>query len=329
MTLLVALWGCGGGCAGPEPIEVEPPPTQTDLPEPTDTQDPLLPDCSAYDWRGVAYDCNTVDRCDDSSENLQPRLACCDCDPRLCLPDLNCQLSRNDDPLPPPPPVPPPEHSSCMVCHNGATQGDPVYSGEGISNPHAYGSAGYIDCTSCHGGDGTPGNTAEEAHIPAPPISDVQKRTLAGIEDLPTWPGPPGSGTVIEPLDWLQFRNPGDLRVAFAGRGCGTTGCHGDEQTTWLQTSPMATNSGIYAGAGFSFGAQVEIPSYRGVWNETAAALAITSTQAPDYGYVLVDPLLYGLVPSLDPHPDPAAIGGSLQATPPIASDLDDDVLDG
>ncbi|MEZ4323308.1 MAG: hypothetical protein R3F61_37940 [Myxococcota bacterium] len=48
------------------------------------------PDCSAAELRGEVYDCDVLDRCDNSAENLAYRDACCRCDPRLCQEDLTC-----------------------------------------------------------------------------------------------------------------------------------------------------------------------------------------------------------------------------------------------
>lgn len=80
-------WLCLTGCSGSGPADSTPPTPPTPS-----------PDCSAYAYRGEVYDCAVVDRCDDSPQNLTPRLACCECDPELCEPALDC-----------PPPGPPPE----------------------------------------------------------------------------------------------------------------------------------------------------------------------------------------------------------------------------
>ena len=40
---------------------------------------------------------------------------------------------------------------SCMTCHNGSLHND--YAGPGLENPHPFGVADNLLCTTCHGGD--------------------------------------------------------------------------------------------------------------------------------------------------------------------------------
>ena len=46
------------------------------------------PMCNAYEYRGTTYDCDALDRCTET--DITYRLACCECDPRLCNPDPDC-----------------------------------------------------------------------------------------------------------------------------------------------------------------------------------------------------------------------------------------------
>ncbi|MCB9679649.1 MAG: hypothetical protein H6737_31370 [Alphaproteobacteria bacterium] len=137
-----------------------------------------------------------------------------------------------------------PAGDQCMECHNGG----PDYSGSGLEDPHPFSS---VPCTVCHGGDET-ATTSALAHVPMPPglaspDSDRDRRTLVGIDGYGDYSV---GGLLYSPLDWLQFRNPGDLRVTRAGRGCGIAGCH-DAIADRVETSPMATNVGIYSTVSF------------------------------------------------------------------------------
>src|SRR5262245_8389869 len=63
---------------------------------------------------------------------------------------------------------------SCMSCHNMAQHND--YSGSGLENPHPFGGAGTLKCTTCHGGNAHGGSMAA-SHVPPPPeIGDETKQ---------------------------------------------------------------------------------------------------------------------------------------------------------
>ncbi|MHC4378859.1 MAG: hypothetical protein ACYS26_19830, partial [Planctomycetota bacterium] len=55
---------------------------------------------------------------------------------------------------------------SCMVCHNASSEDD--YSGPGIENPHPFGDADNLLCSTCHGGD-PDADDKDLAHVPPPP----------------------------------------------------------------------------------------------------------------------------------------------------------------
>ncbi|MEZ4437148.1 MAG: hypothetical protein R3F65_32535, partial [bacterium] len=153
---LFCLTGCDDDVIEETPAEVGVDPEVgpgVDLGQP----DVLYPDaeqiqgaCNAYDFRGTTHNCDELDLCD-LTTSFEFRLACCECDPRLCDPPPPGICPLPDGGAPPPPPPPPGRAESCMACHNGA-QGQNDYSGNGIGNPHPFAPAQYIPCTGCHGG---------------------------------------------------------------------------------------------------------------------------------------------------------------------------------
>lgn len=156
---------------------------------------------------------------------------------------------------------------SCMSCHNYATTGND-YSGSGITNPHPFGSASQIRCTQCHGGNGQ-ANGKGQAHVPPPPqIGDRQYQvinaeaafnriTLAGMDRFGPYPSN-GAGNCPDDtctgLDYLQFVNPGDLRVVAVNKGCGGQACHAGEHAEWVPRSTIGTTNGFFAGTRFMTG---------------------------------------------------------------------------
>ncbi|MCB9677087.1 MAG: hypothetical protein H6737_18365 [Alphaproteobacteria bacterium] len=267
-------------------------------PEDTDTGNPNGPpppppqvQCDAYEYRGATYNCDNVDRCDNSAENLTYRLACCECDPQFCNPDPNCPVDPELPPLPPPPPEPPQGHSSCMTCHNGAQAGQPKWSGNLLSNPHPFGAAAYLDCVECHGGNGA-GVGKDGSHVPTPPEIGNETRlqtdavayfnylTMTGVDKYPSYTV---NGTTYEALDWIQFRNPGDTRVTNVGRGCGSTGCHGDEHAAWFAYSPINTEVGFYSATMYTSGAENAM-GYNYYW-DTAADYSFRPVSDPTWTY--------------------------------------------
>jgi hypothetical protein len=318
LTLLPILaLGCDGGEATPTGPTGDGEPTDfpTDLPEPAD--------CGAYEYRGQTYDCDAgVDFCDNSAENLTARLACCECEPSLCLAPPDCPPPPTGAPTPPPPPPPPPtpvQQTACMTCHNGAQAGAQLYSGPGLNNPHYFGSAAYISCTGCHGGDGTPGNTKSQAHVPNPPAFIDDNRlandqvayfnflTRTGVDKFPDWTV---NGNTYTGIDWLQFMNPGDTRVVAEGRGCGTGSCHGDEHGAWVLKYPINTEVGFYSATNFTNG----VSNALGIdeYSDTAGDYAFRAIQDPDFtaiGGYDTSPEGMGRVPELLEFPEYGAFG--------------------
>jgi hypothetical protein len=117
----------------------------------------------------------------------------------------------------------PREPQGCIEgCHDQIEDAHPWFGGPALS------------CTGCHGGDPIV-TTREEAHVSIPDgLHGFNVLTLAGVESF-------AGG-----LEWLRFRNPGDLRIA--DLTCGKAGCH-PEHVEYVRRSIMATAAGIFDGA--------------------------------------------------------------------------------
>lgn len=237
------------------------------------------PDCSAYSFNQQIINCSTLDRCSldpTSTDDLTSILACCNCDPSYCNPP-NCP----DEPAAPdagiPDPPPPEPASGCMRCHNGSQYED--YSGTGLSNPHPFGiQDGNISCAQCHGGNPDATNLFD-AHVPRPPQigNDANLRTnpqayfnfltRTGLDFYPDWQGQ--NGTTYTAADYIQFTNPGDLRIVSQGRGCGT--CHQQHSISLSNASPIGTETGFFSNSMYLAGAENAIPENRLLHNDTAA----------------------------------------------------------
>jgi hypothetical protein len=220
--------------------------------------------------------------------------------------------------------------SSCMLCHNGAK--DIPYAGPGIENPHPFPGASDLQCHTCHGGN-PDGADKAESHVPPPPqIGDrayqdnnnhayFNRLTLTGIDKFPDYTV---DGMTYTAIDFLQFINPGDLRVVNKGRACGR--CHSSHVET-VEASPIATSAGIFGGAAFSVGVDNRVPAQQGMHEDTAADTgfrAVTDASA-------FDPSVIGSVPELIEYPvystrndpGPMAIHGNPEYD---VANLEDDV---
>jgi hypothetical protein len=273
----------------------------------------LYADCSAYASNGETYNCEQLDRCNETDFNYL--LACCNCDPAIyCRQDPSCI----DTPPPPPPPPGQPLISSCMDCHNGAASGED-YSGPGITNPHPFEPANYLSCIQCHGGNPN-GQTKIEAHVARPPVDigdDLQLQnnaesyfnflTLAGADKFDDYTGP--GGEQYSALDWLQFMAPSDIRVVSQARGCGQIGCHGDDHGKWVERSVLATETGFYSATLFTSGVGNYYPERANWYSNTAADYAIRDVEDPDFTYTGNE---IGRVGSLKEYPEYAQFGTGL-----------------
>ncbi|MCB9667868.1 MAG: hypothetical protein H6734_00170 [Alphaproteobacteria bacterium] len=309
------LLACKGPVTPPVPVPTPPPDPCPD----GEICVPERPACDAVPVFGGVVDCAQVDIDSADPASLEARVACCGCDPAMC--GTACPPDPNS---PAPPPGPAYMPTSCMECHNGAVAGEPPYAGAGISNPHFFGSASRMECTACHGGDGTPGITKELAHVPRPPLLEgddprhyVARVAHLGVDRVPDWPA---DGVIFSGLQWIQFVNPGDVRVVAARRGCGQTGCHGEEHGTWVEMSPMATNTGVYSG--LTFGSGLPHATLQTSEAGTAGEHGFRAVSDPEF-------LFNGgydgpRVPSLLEIPEPASILGD-----PVPAALADDLMGG
>jgi len=173
---------------------------------------------------------------------------------------------------------------TCMSCHNGSNANN--YAGNGLVNPHPFAGAQNIYCTVCHGGNGE-GAGKEGSHVPPPPalatnqqlindpVAYFNRLTLAGIDKYPDYTV---GGVTYSAIDYLQFINPGDLRVVTQGRSCGR--CH-EDHSDWVSRTVIATETGIMSGAMYAAG----IDNYYGNANyqNTAADEAFRAVSNPAY----------------------------------------------
>ncbi|HEX5137000.1 MAG TPA: hypothetical protein VFY93_08520 [Planctomycetota bacterium] len=196
---------------------------------------------------------------------------------------------------------------SCMRCHNAS--GDNDYSGPGIENPHPFPGADNLLCTTCHGGNPL-GDTVETAHVPPPPeigdrvfqdnnaLAFFNRTTLAGIDKFPDYTV---NGKTYTGIDYLQFINPGDLRVVTLGRACGQ--CHQGHAAA-VASSPLATEVGIMSGAMFAAGMENRVAARRDVQEDTLADIGFRDVQD-----TVFDPNVTGAVASLAEFPVYSARG--------------------
>ncbi len=200
---------------------------------------------------------------------------------------------------------PPGPAESCMSCHNGSSLND--YAGSGLEDPHPFSGATNLACTTCHGGDGQ-ASKKSDAHVPPPPqIGDTQnlindptayfnRLTLAGIDKFADYLV---KGKTYSALDYLQFINPGDLRVVQEFRSCGQ--CHGpkalsspaSKHAEWMARSPLGTETGIFSGAIYALGIDNVVPQNQGLYEDTAADLSFRAVvdQAHQPGGSTVGPV--------------------------------------
>jgi hypothetical protein len=200
---------------------------------------------------------------------------------------------------------------SCMTCHNGSLVDD--YSGPGLENPHPFGNMGVILCTTCHGGN-PDGDGEMASHVPPPPeIGDraqqdedahayFNRLTLAGVDKFPDYVV---NGVTYSALDWLQFVNPGDVRIAKLGRGCGQ--CH-EPHAQSVAGSPLLTQDGFLSAATYTLGVENEIPEHQGLYEDTAADVAFRAVQDSDS---IIDPNQVGAIARLVEFPVFSQFGGT------------------
>lgn len=193
--------------------------------------------------------------------------------------------------------------SSCMQCHNGSVTGD--YAGPGLPNPHPFPGADNLTCITCHGGNNK-GTDKVTSHVPPPPeIGDrdyqlthrtawFNRLTLTGIDKYPDYII---NGKRYTAIDYLQFVNPGDLRVTQLDRACGS--CHSGHSNK-VAGSLLATETGILSGAMMSAGHENTVPANQGRYEDTAADVAFRGVLDPMFAF---NPAKVGLVGQLLEYP--------------------------
>ena len=192
---------------------------------------------------------------------------------------------------------------SCMTCHNASPKND--YAGPGLPNPHPFPGANKIRCTTCHGGD-PKGEDKDSSHVPPPPeIGDeafqldnreawFNRLTLTGLDKVEDWSV---GGVTYTALDYLQFVNPGDLRVVDAGRSCGQ--CHAGHAES-VSNSLLATEAGVLGGALYAVGVENRVPESQGLYEDTAADVGFRARTDNGWSF---DPSEDGSVPRLEEYP--------------------------
>ena len=207
--------------------------------------------------------------------------------------------------------VPTATAESCMSCHNGALHDD--YSGPGMENPHPFGAAATLKCTQCHGGNGAESDM-EAAHVPPPPeigseaqqildpVAYFNRLTLTGIDKYADYEV---GGITYSAIDYLQFINPGDLRVVTQGRSCGE--CHAPH-VDCVAKSVLATEAGILSSSMYTLGIENAVPANRGLYEDTAAEFAFRAILDPDFTF---DANVVGPVGELQEFPVYSQFGGT------------------
>ncbi|MEM7200610.1 MAG: hypothetical protein AAF628_10115 [Planctomycetota bacterium] len=174
-----------------------------------------------------------------------------------------------------------------MVCHNGANED---YLGPGLENPHPFPAAPSLKCVTCHGGNPL-GDDKESSHVPPPPqIGDddnlirnrtayFNRLTLAGIDKFADYTV---DGQTYSAIDYLQFINPGDLRVVTQARACGA--CHSGHAEC-VAKGVLATEGGVFSGATYAIGVDNHITENQGLYEDTAADLAVRAITDPNFTF--------------------------------------------
>jgi len=200
---------------------------------------------------------------------------------------------------------------SCMTCHNGSPHDD--YAGPGIENPHPFEGADNLTCTTCHGGN-PKGEDKGDSHVPPPPqigneefqetnfLAYFNRLTLAGMDKFPDYQV---GGKNYTALDYLQFVNPGDLRIVTQGRACGQ--CH-EGHALCVAGSPLATETGFFSGSSYAMGVENEIPLHQGLWEDTAADKGFRAVTDPDWTLAGAE---FGTVGSLIEQPVYSVFNGT------------------
>ena len=165
--------------------------------------------------------------------------------------------------------------AGCMECHKGIDE-HTMHSSPNV----------VLGCTDCHGGNPTPGLTQRKAHVA--PINPIFWQSSANPND---------SSVLLnhESSEFIQFVNPGDLRVA--GRTCGL--CH-QESVGHVRHSMMNHGAMLWGAALYNNGA-VPFKDYRygQAYGEDGAPLKLVNPEP----VTAEETLKHGVLPYLEPLP--------------------------
>jgi hypothetical protein len=180
--------------------------------------------------------------------------------------------------------------AGCMTCHT-KTDSQSMHTSTSVK----------LGCLDCHGGDN--GVRAPEGASQGSPAYEAAKRQAHVAPADPTrWStaaNPPLSYTALleETVDFVQFVNPGDLRVA--RRTCGAGGCHPD-QVTQVEKSMMKTGPMLWAAALYNNG---QVPFKRPRFGESYGPDGLSQRLLTTPPPSTQDVVRKGVLPFLEPLP--------------------------
>jgi hypothetical protein len=165
--------------------------------------------------------------------------------------------------------------TGCMQCHTG------------IENPSMHLSKNVVlGCTDCHGGNPTPGLTMRKAHVlPLHPEFWISSANPSDSDVLLNHESP----------EFIQFVNPGDLRVA--ANACGL--CH-KESVDHVQHSMMNHGAQLWGAALYNNGAvPFKNPRYGQAYGPNGEPLTLFNPEpvTPE------ETRLHGVLPFIEPLP--------------------------
>ena len=165
--------------------------------------------------------------------------------------------------------------AGCLECHKGIDRLSMHISDNVV-----------LGCTDCHGGNATPGLTMRKAHVE--PRNKIFWESSAN----------PSDSTVLlnhEWADFIQFVNPGDLRVA--EKTCGT--CHASEVSrtghSMMRHGAMLWGAALYNNGAFP----LKNYRYGQAYGPNGEALRLLNPYIPDPEETRTN----GVLPFLDPLP--------------------------
>jgi hypothetical protein len=180
--------------------------------------------------------------------------------------------------------------AGCMTCHT-KTDSQSMHTSTAVK----------LGCLDCHGGNndvrapagstqGSPAYDAAKTQAHITPREPAMWKTSAN---------PPLSytGLVLEKLDFVQFVNPGDLRVA--RKTCGAGGCHPD-QVTQVEKSMMKTGPMLWGAALYNNG---QVPFKRARYGESYGTDGLPHRLMTNPAPTPDEIVKKGVLPFLDPLP--------------------------